>query len=289
MILVPVGLTQASAGISFEERSYHFEVPAGQYHEKTTITARLIQPVNHELRGLPLILLFAGFETASRALKLIDPQIPAVIASFDYPYQPPQEFKWTDILGKYRPQTRRAVHLTVAGIVELNRHLKRRIDIDPQKNVIVGASFGAPFVLLAVDQDPSFKGVVMVHGFGNVPLTLSHRLGQILSEKWRSWQFAVKPLAWLSAQLLWWNFSLNDPEEAARRIKSNTKVFMISAKDDHFIPSEVTGDLEKAFGDSGAELEKFHTEGEHLQPHNRFLIPVIMKNVTDWMMRSGLS
>src|SRR5436305_13565773 len=69
---------------------------------------------------------------------------------------------------------------------------------DALRTIVVGASFGAPFALAAAAQDPSISGVVLIHGFGDIPGTGRFRILQ----SWKS-RFGplTNPLAWLLSRL----------------------------------------------------------------------------------------
>lgn len=251
-----------------------------------TIQAQLRIPA--DLRPgtrLPAVMVFGGFENAAQVLDLVKPEVPLVLAGFDYPFAPPRVFEFPQSLG-IASDVKRMAHDTRAGIGLLARALRERPEVDPGRILIIGASFGAPFALAAAAEFPDeITGVAIVHGFGQVPETAYARL-------MRLWQpkvgFLAAVPAWLLSRLGWAYLSFPWPEHAARALEARQKILMVTAAQDSFIPRDSSDSLWRAIEESEAIRERIVMPGDHLQPGSRELIGKILKLVQEWAGRSGL-
>lgn len=244
--------------------------------------ATLRIPADGARGRLPALLIFGGFEEAGKVLELVHPDRPVLLASFDYPYRPPRKFEFPGSL-RFAPEVKRAVHETLRGIRELQAALARRPDVDSQKISILGASFGAPFA--AQRSAPPFAGVILVHGFGDVPGTAMHQL-------LRSWRerfgLLAYPLAWLLTQLSWTYLQAEAPEVAVEALTSDQHVLVITAENDSFIPPASSEALWAGIKRSPALAEREIMPGDHLQPGSDELIARILHRVSGWMAAKGL-
>lgn len=272
--------TAQEVSIQFTVEEVSFTLQNGK-----TLTGRLLVPVREDKKSrLPVLSVFGGLERAAKVLELIHPKVPVIVASFDYPFDAPRKFVFPDSL-KFAPVAKQAVADMLEGISELHSALKKRDDVDASKITVVGASFGAPFALAAAADDPSISGVVIVHGFGDVPGTVQHQL----LRKWipRYGAFA-RPMAWFLSNVGWLYLNGPAPESSARRLTSRQRLFMIAAEEDTFIPTASTEKLWSAIESSPAQRERLLMPGDHLQPGADALIEKITSQITDWMTRAEL-
>jgi dienelactone hydrolase len=252
---------------------------------KQVLSAKINKPdlVQKNVK-LPVLLVFGGFEEAKKVLDRVRPSKPALVASFDYPYLPPRKFIFPESL-KYAPEAKRAVRDTVSGIQMLHQILLQRSDVDPKRVTLVGASFGAPFVIAAAAQDPSITGLVLVHGFGDIPNTVVHQL----MRKWPAkYGIFAKPMAWILSHAGWLYLDAHNPEDSAENLSASQRVLMLTAKEDTFIPSASRESLWSALTRSQAQHERIDMPGDHLQPGAEKLISEISGIVTKWMEKTGL-
>src|SRR3989338_1290300 len=103
--------------------------------------------------------------------------------TFEYPFSESRVLKFPHSL-KYVPSAKRALHQTLNGIANLVEWAKQQPAVDPGRVFLVGASFGAPLVSVVAAQKPEVKVLILIHGFGAIPETLSHRLGMSLEKKY---------------------------------------------------------------------------------------------------------
>jgi dienelactone hydrolase len=283
---LPIDVLQRRApasAVQFREERLSFLLSTG-----TAITAHLMLPDTYGVTQSdvrhPVLLVFGGFEEAGHVLDLIHPSVPIIVASFDYPFEAPRKFEFPGSL-RFAPQAKQAVHETIEGIEVLCRELRKRKDVDPDRITLVGASFGAPFALTAAAHDPEISGVVLVHGFGDVPNTIEH-------VALRSWQprigFLARPLAWVLSRLGWWYLKAPVPEREARLLEPSQRVLMITAEDDSFVPAESSDALWQALQNSLAQRERILMPGDHLQPGSKALLHKISEIVTSWMEKVSL-
>ena len=287
LVALPFVDQNAFAGPSplrFKEETLVFSIPRG-----LTLTAKIRSPIPaQEFAGkkFPLLLIFGGFEEAARVLDFVRPKVSVVLASFDYPYTPPRKFEFPSSL-KYAPEAKQAIQDMIDGIRELHTALKQKSGVDALRTIVVGASFGAPFALAAAAQDPSISGVVLIHGFGDIPGTVRFRILQ----SWKS-RFGplTNPLAWLLSRLGWLYLDAPTPEVSVLQLKPNQRALMISAREDTIIPRESIESLALALDRSLAQKEKIFMDGDHLHPSSERnqTIEAISDQVIDWMKRVNL-
>ncbi len=256
------------------------EIPlAIEYSPGKPVLARIKRPSALSGEPLPVLLVFGGFQNAARVLELVAPDRPVVLASFDYPFDPPRKFAFPGSL-RFAPDVKRMISDTASGIDELILKLKDRDYVDPTQLTIVGASLGAPFAVSAAARNVEFSNLVVVHGFGDIPATAKHQLV-------RSWRpkfgWVAEPLAWGLAHFGWWYLGSPSPERDALRLRSSQRVLMISAEADSFIPKDAGEALWEAIQKSPAVPERIIMPGDHLQPGSESLISEIMRRVNAWL------
>ena len=264
----------------FTQESFEFNSPAG-----IVLTAKLLVPTQEE-KGtrFPVVSVFGGFERATKLLETLQPKAPIIVASFDYPFDAPKKFEFSKSLS-YAPDTKRAISDMLGAIEELHNAIKKREDVDASKITVLGASIGAPFALTAAADDPTISGIVIIHGFGDIPGTVKHRLLRRWEPKFGA---LAHPMAWLFSHLGWLYLDGPAPEESVLRLTSRQRVYMIQAEEDSYIPTASSSRLWKAIENSAAQHERLMTPGDHLQPDSNRAIENISDQIINWMKRSEL-
>jgi len=269
-----LGVVPAQAGPRYRSSESALTLPGGE-----SILVRYKVPEKMQGR-LPLVLIFGGFETAGEVLTLINPAKPVILASFDYPFRAPRKLRFPESLG-LAPHAKQALHQTREAIpLVIQKFIADRADVDPDRVVVIGASFGAPFALYAAMDSPEVDAVAIVHGFGDVPGTIQHRLRQIWGPKYGVW---ADVLAWPFAHLGWWYLALPSPSEAAGRLRENQRALLIEATEDHFIPSESRAVLREALMGSAARTTIQSVSGDHLQPGAVAQLRDIFRRIETWL------
>lgn len=278
-VFLPFLNPPAIADEAFRREALPFPLESGRQ-----ITASVAVPV-HATPGkaLPVLLVFGGFENAGRVLDLVQPNSEVILASFDYPFDPPRKFSFPGSLA-VAPQVKDMIRDTVEGIGILVKRLQARPDVDPRRIAIVGASLGSPFVLAAAAENPDLRWIAIVHGFGDIPATAAHQL-------LRAWQGKLGPLAFLPAALVatgaWFYLGAPSPERMAEALRPSQNVVMITADGDTFIPRKASESLWMAIERSEASRLRIRMPGDHLQPGSDQLISEIMKKIQNWLEKTG--
>lgn len=231
----------------------------------------------------PAVMLFGGFERGASALDLVKPTRPTVLASFDYPLNVPGKLGWRASLALL-PEARRAIHDSFEGIGALYAQLQQRPDVDPARVSIVGVSFGAPFAVVSA-AELGIPGLVVIHGFADVPRVISHQFAWRWDVDQRPW---LQPMAWLLGRFLNSYADLPRIETHAQRLHAGQRVWMLSAQDDALIPPGANEALRKAFAASAARFE-YETElGGHLRGEDDPRIPDLLQRTEAWLIAHGL-
>ncbi len=196
----------------------------------TQVHVRLLRASDRAVR-LPAIVVLGGLERGSGVVDLIPRTTDAVLVGFDYPLALPQQLRWSEALPLAR-RLEKGILETIEAVGRLHALLARRADIDPDRLTIVGVSLGAPFAVVgAAEQD--WRGVVIIDGFGDLPRTLRHQFAR----RWRQrYGVFAEALAWLAQRAAMLLIDVPEPEDSARRLRRNQRVYMINAEDDEFVP-----------------------------------------------------
>lgn len=238
-------------------------------------------------------MVFGGFEQAKDVLKLLSPQSPVILASFDYPYHGPRKLSALDAIQEARA-FRRGIEDTLEGIGALTKWLLARPDVDPQSFGIIGASFGAPFAVSAAAQNPEIQFLILIHGFADIRAVIEHRLTQIWESKLNRIMTNARLAGWLAplaaraaSYLAVWIINPPHPESDARKLHPHQKVLVIEATKDTFIPSASRDLLWHSIMQSQAKSEKISLTTEHLQPGSDELIAELTQIVERWMGKNN--
>lgn len=272
-------VASAKTEVAFSTDSVTIVTPLG-----VKIRASLRIPKGSEQKKNAALLVFGGFEQAAHVLTLLHPTDPIVLASFDYPFAPPREFRFPESL-RFAPEAKRAVRDTIDGIQELVRSLRQRADVDPNRITVLGASFGGPFAIAAASREPGISGLVLIHAFGDVPGTAAFRLQQAWSS--RLGIFA-RPVAQIFARLAWLYLDAPNPEDAIARMAVNQRILLISADADTFVPRASSEALWSSIARSVTQHDRIIMPGGHVQPGANELILTITGRVTEWMQKKDL-
>lgn len=275
--------SSSAHALQFRKEKHEFTIGSGRILRASLLIPH--QPRDAKiLQKFPVFLVFGGFQNAARVLEVFQPNVPAIVASFDYPFDPPRKFEFPRIL-RFAPQARQAIDDTLAGINELKRILKSRADVNPEQISIAGASFGAPFAIAAAALDHEISGVVVIHGFGDVVGTAQSHLAR----KWKeSLGILANPTAWLVSNLVGHYLNLPELEKFASKLCSRQRVLMISAEADRMIPSWSNAALWNSLQASSARVERIITPGDHIRHGSPELISGITAHVAAWMKANRL-
>jgi len=248
----------------------------------TQVHVRLLRASDSAVR-LPAIVVLGGLERGSGVVDLIPRTTDAVLVGFDYPLALPQQLRWTEALPLAR-RLEKGILETIEAVGRLHALLARRADIDADRLTIVGVSLGAPFAVIgAADQD--WRGLVIIDGFGDLPRTLRHQFAR----RWRPrYGVLAEALAWLAQRAAMLLIDVPEPEDSARRLRRDQRVYMINAEDDEFVPQRSRQALQDALRQSGAQLTFETLPGRHVRARDEPVIAQLYSRASAWMGRQGL-
>lgn len=250
-----------------------------------TIEARVRFPEKMHTTPLPAVLVFGGFQNAARVLDevaglgLSDSM---VLVGFDYPFTHPRRFEFPKSLLWYSEATR-MLHDTIEGVVLLAERLSQDERIQPGI-IALGASLGAPLVLAAAARSPQISQLILVHGFGDIPKTLSWQFEQSWQKRWKHGAWLAPLVARPLAHLAWSLSGLRPPEESALELRASQQVLWIEAERDTFIPQSGRKGLREALLRSNASVAGMVTRGDHVQPGSRQLMRQIGSATRSWLL-----
>ena len=267
----------------FTHEAVELKIPNGP-----NLSAKILVPGPRKLSELdqkmPALLVFGGLEDAGKMLELLDPKLPVIVSSFNYPFESPRRFDFPESL-RDAPDAKLAIRRTIDGIIELTSVLKKRSDVDSSRITVVGASFGAVFALAAAAEDSDITGIVLIDGFGKIPLAIR----DMLTRRWSpNLGFMAAPFAWMLAQSGWLYLNPPEPETSVRKLSASQHVLLITAESDTVIPHESTESLWGALKVSRVHRERVDMPGDHLQAGTEAGIAEVEGIVTTWMEHSDL-
>jgi dienelactone hydrolase len=248
----------------------------------TQIHVRVLRASDGAVR-LPAIVVLGGLERGSGVVDLMPRTDDAVLVGFDYPLELPQRLRWTEVLPLAR-RLEKGIHETIDAAGRVHALLARRADIDADRLTIVGVSLGAPFaVISAAEQD--WRGLVIIDGFGDLPRTLRHQFAR----RWRPrYGVFAEAMAWLAQTVAMLLIDVPEPEDSARRLRPDQRVYMINAEDDEFVPSRSRQALQDALRQSGAQLSFETLPGHHVRAGDEGVIAQLHSRASEWMRGQGL-
>jgi len=215
----------------------------------------------------PLFVILSGYEAGMAALEAIPDTRGYSIAVLDYPYQGPTDLKGLGVVP-HVPAIRRAILDTPPAVMIALDYFMRRPDVDTTRIELVGASFGAPFAVIAAALDPRVARLWVLHGAADPYALFYHGLRD---------DIGFPPLRSLVA-------GLASILSAAPRLDpvrwiadvSPRPVVMINARDDERIPIEPVMELYEA----AREPRSLHwLSGPHMQRNRPAVLAALVDTV----------
>ncbi len=218
----------------------------------------------------PAVILMGGKATGKHAIDYAIDIRNVLIAAPDYAYQPREEYTLAEFLSDV-PEMRGAALSMVPSVMLLSNYLWQRPDVDTTRLILLGYSFGAPFVpcIAAYDRRPA--AVVMVFGGGDLRGMIRHNVrryrGPIVSDLAGS----------ISAVLL----RPLEPLRYADRI-SPMPLVMINGTDDEQVPRQYA---EEFFSAAEEPKKIVWLEARHVNPRNEELTRRIVQTMKEELVR----
>jgi len=126
-------------------------------------------------RRYPVIMLMGGKATGKYAVDYALGIHDAIIIAPDYPYEPRTSYSILGFLSDV-PEIRQALLDMIPAVMLLTDYLWQRNDADTSRIVLLGYSFGAPFVPCILAHDDRFAVAAMVYGAGDLHSLITHNV-----------------------------------------------------------------------------------------------------------------
>ncbi len=220
----------------------------------------------------PAIILLGGKATGKYAIDYALDIDNVIILALDYPYEPRQRYNFWTIVRDIPAVRKALIDMVPSSMIALN-YLHKRKDVDTTKIVMLGYSFGAPFVPVVSALDRRIDVAAMVYGGGELTSLIRHNVarfeGAFLSEfVGRLGGLLLKPI---------------EPMRYADKI-SPTPLIMINGADDEQIPRYNT----EIFFNAAKEPKNIvWLESKHVNPNNPELTRKIIATLKEELRRMG--
>ncbi len=234
-----------------------------------TVDCGLLAPREKD-RRFPAIVLMGGKATGKYAIDYALGIRDVIIVAPDYPYDPRDSYTVMEFLSDV-PEIRLALLDMVPAVMLVIDYLWQREDVDTTKLVLLGYSFGAPFVPCIIAHDRRAAVAAMVYGGGQLRSLIRHNVarykGVLVSES----------VGLLGGMLL-------HPLEPLRYINevSPTPLIMINGVHDEQIPKENV----QLLYDKAKEPKKIiWLESRHVNRRDVELTKLIVGTLTEELAR----
>lgn len=221
-------------------------------------------------RRYPVVILMGGKATGKHAIDYAIDIRDVIIAAPDYPYRPRESYTVAGFLRDV-PEMRRAALSMVPSVMLLTNYLWNRPDVDTSRLILLGYSFGAPFIPCIAAHDRRASVAMMVFGGGDLRGMIRHNV--------RRYRGAVASdlASFFGAVLL----RPLEPMRYADKI-SPIPLIMINGADDEQVPRQYAEEL----FDAAKEPKKIiWLEARHVNPRNVDLTKLIIRTMKDELIK----
>jgi dienelactone hydrolase len=221
----------------------------------------------------PAIIVLGGKATGKYAVDYALDITGVVIIAVEYPYTPRETYTMTNFLRDV-PAIRNALIDMVPSIMLVTDYLLTRGDVDTSRIVIVGYSFGAPFVPCIVAHDRRPAVVAMVYGGGDLRFLITHNMRRYEGEGISQFVGALGGL-------------LLRPLEPMRYIGrvTPTPLIMINGTNDEQVPRR---SAELLYNAAGEPKTITWLESRHVRPDNVELTAMIVAQLKRELEKRGV-
>lgn len=233
------------------------------------VTCGLLVPLRPQGKR-PAVIVLGGKATGRYAVDYALGVDDVLILAPDYPYDPRPSYSVREFAADV-PEIRRAIFDMVPSVMLAIDYLWTRSDVDTNRIILMGYSFGAPFVPVLLAQDRRVALAVMVYGGGDLTSMIRHNVARTESPV----------LAWIVGRLAGALLAPLEPMDHVGKI-SPIPLLMINGTEDEQIPRENTVMLyERAL----QPKELIWIDSRHVHPRNveltRRIIGTIARELTE--------
>ncbi len=231
------------------------------------------QPAGTPSRKYPAIILLGGKATGKNAVRYAFNIDDVVIVSPDYAYEPRRSYSMLDFIGDLT-EIHGAILDMIPSVMLALDYLERRGDVDMSRVVMLGYSFGAPFVPVVMANDARPAVAAMVYGGGDMETLIRHNVGRYEGP------LVSDLVGRLSGVLL-------RPLEPLRHVGkiSPRPVLMINGLDDEQVPR---ANAEMLYDSAGQPKKIVWIESKHVNPRNVALTAKIIGTLRDELVALGI-
>ena len=237
-----------------------------------TVRCGLLVP-GHATQRYPAIILLGGKQTGRYAINYATDVRDAIVIAADYPYEPRGSYTLPRFLAD-APAIRRALLDMVPSLMLIVDYLAQRPDVDTNKLILLGYSFGAPFVpaFISVDRRPT--AVAMVYSGGNLFSLIRHNARRYESSLVSELVAAIGGL-------------LVRPLEPLRYVDRIAPIplIMINGEEDQMIPRSNTMEL---YNHAREPKTLIWLPSKHVDPRNVELTNLIVQTMRKELSRLGI-
>ncbi len=221
----------------------------------------------------PAIIVLGGKATGKDAVDFALDINDVILAAPDYGYTPRPEYTVPQLLWDV-PEIRRALLDMVPAVMLLTDYLFTRPDVDTTKLVLVGYSFGAPFVPTIIRYDRRAAAAFVVYGGGDLRSLIRHNV-----RRYRG-AFVSEMVGWLGELLL-------RPLEPLRSVEyiSPIPLVMINGTADEQIPR---ANVERLYRNAREPKKIIWLESMHVHPRNPELTARIIRTIQQDLLTMGI-
>jgi fermentation-respiration switch protein FrsA (DUF1100 family) len=239
--------------------------------DRKTWVSFLLQQPSDTTRKFPTVVILGGVDIGKETLQYVGDPGEVIIAALGYPYDLSRVTGWWSGLRE-AGRMREAAFRTVAGAALANDFLWQQANVDTSRVILLGYSFGAPFVPAVMHLDVRYKVAAILYGGGRIDKLVGHNL-----------ETGLRPLNNLLGEIA--GFMLA-PIEPHRHIKyiSPRPLVMIQGKYDEFMPPQLAQEL---FDRAGDPKELLWLETEHMMPWKQEVINNVVAALRRWLERNG--
>lgn len=224
-------------------------------------------------RRYPAIVLLGGKTTGKNAVDYALGIADAVIIALDYPYEPQTQYTLMSFLAD-APTIREALLNMVPSAMLVFDYLRSRRDVDTTKIVVLGYSFGAPFIPCIAANERRCAAAVMVYGAGELRTLIRHNVnryeGKLMSE------FVGTLGAMLLAPL--------EPLHTIERV-APIPLIMINGTNDEMIPRQ---NVEMLYAKGKEPKKLIWIESRHVNPRDTSLTATIVEKLRSELSALGV-
>jgi hypothetical protein len=237
-----------------------------------TVNCGLLAPTGKG-RTYPAIILLGGKATGKYAIDYALDIEGVIIVAVDYPYEPRETYTpWNFVYDL--PAIRRALIDMMPSAMLVTDYLWQRPDVDTSRIVLLGYSFGAPFVPCVMANDRRPAAAAMVYGGGDLHSLISHNVARYEGAT------AGTIVGFLSGVLL-------HPVEPLRfaPLIAPAPLVMINGTNDEQVPRR---NAELLFAAAREPKKQIWLESRHVNPKNVDLTKQIVATLKSEFTRLGI-